>query len=441
MMHSQWGLAGSLAALISLTLLAANLFLQQGLSASLVLLSLINIGLIGHIFNLFRRQQRQAEMVIRALANGDSTLGLGKHNPMRQQFEQVKNQMQTARFNAEQQAQFLQALLIHIDLAVLVCDNHGKVIESNPAVVKLLGQSITHLNQLETIGDLLLSSETNFRTTSQWHSGEQQDTLSIQLSIAAIQGKNRRVISIQSIHDQLQHKEQQAYKRLTKVLTHEVANSITPLASLAHTCTSLLPETLSFNDDEDKQDLQLALNTIASRTQHLGEFIARFRQVSQLPAAKLQPTDLAPMLHRVVALHQQHANEHSITLTQHTHTQQLVMLDPAQIEQVLINLVKNALDVLEQQATLKSKPSDQLNARISLTLGQNSAQQYYLEVTDTGPGIPEHVLDMIFVPFFTTKQQGSGIGLSLSRQIMLNHGGDLIYVQKPHGACFRCVFG
>ena len=119
-MHSQWGLAGSLAALISLTLLAANLFLQQGLSASLVLLSLINIGLIGHIFNLFRRQQRQAEMVIRALANGESTLGLGKHNPMRQQFEQVKNQMQTARFNAEQQAQFLQALLIHIDLAVLV---------------------------------------------------------------------------------------------------------------------------------------------------------------------------------------------------------------------------------------------------------------------------------------------------------------------------------
>ncbi|MBE0364587.1 hypothetical protein PULV_a2310 [Pseudoalteromonas ulvae UL12] len=440
-MQSHWVLAGNLGALIGLNLLACYLLLQHGLSASLFLLGLINIGLIGHIFSLFKRQQRQAEMVIRALANGDSTLGLGHQHPMRQQFEQVKDQMQTARFNAEQQAQFLHALLIHIDLAVLVCDDDGEVIESNPAVFKLLGQSINHLNKLGAIGELLLASDTNLRTTSQWQSGEQLDTLSIQLSIATIQGKNRRVISIQSIHDQLQHKEQQAYKRLTKVLTHEVANSITPLASLAHTCTTLLPESLQFNDQEDKQDLQLALNTIASRTQHLGEFIARFRQISRLPAPNLHPTDLAPMLERVIALHQQQASKHGITLTQQTETQQLVMLDASQVEQVLINLVKNALEVLIQQQQTKQPSELAPEAAIRLTLGQNTAQQYYLEVADTGPGIAEHVVEMIFVPFFTTKQHGSGIGLSLSRQIMLNHGGDLIYLAKEQGACFRCVFG
>jgi Signal transduction histidine kinase involved in nitrogen fixation and metabolism regulation len=92
------------------------------------------------------------------------------------------------------------------------------------------------------------------------------------------------VISLQSIHDQLQLKEQQAYKRLTKVLTHEIANSITPLSSLAQTCTALLPNELSFDDQEDKQDLQLALTTLASRTEHLGEFIAQFKKVSSLPA-------------------------------------------------------------------------------------------------------------------------------------------------------------
>ena len=439
-MQSHWILASNLTALIGLNLLACYLLLQHGLSASLFLLGLINIGMIGHIFNLFKHQQRQAEMVIRALANGDSTLGLGQQHPMRQQFEQVKKQMQTARFNAEQQAQFLQALLIHVDLAVLVCDDDGQVIESNPAVSKLLGQPVKQLSDLGAIGELILTAEHNLRTTSPWQHGEQQDTLSVQLSIATIQGKTRRVVSLQSIHDQLQHKEQQAYKRLTKVLTHEIANSITPLSSLAQTCTALLPNELCFSDTEDKQDLQLALNTLASRTQHLGEFITRFRQISSLPKTNLAPVQLGDVLERIITLFQQQAQAQHITLALEVKSPQLVLLDSSQIEQVLINLVKNALEVLALQhqhaSTTTAKP-----AAITLTLGQNSAQQVYIDVADTGPGIAEHVLEMIFVPFFTTKQQGSGIGLSLSRQIMLNHGGDLVYLAKAQGACFRCVFG
>ena len=246
-------------------------------------------------------------------------------------------------------------------------------------------------------------------------------------------------MSLQSIHDQLQLKEQQAYKRLTKVLTHEIANSITPLSSLADTCSNLLPQELCFDELEDKQDLQLALSTLASRTAHLGDFIARFRQVSSLPKPNLAPENLADMLARIVALHQQQARE------QHTHielsikNQQLVMLDSSQIEQVLVNLIKNALEVLK--SSQKYSAENVVQPRIEISLAQNTSQQLYVEVSDNGPGISEHVVDMIFVPFFTTKQQGSGIGLSLSRQIMLNHGGDLIYVPKPQGACFRCVFG
>ncbi|KKL91969.1 hypothetical protein LCGC14_1889370, partial [marine sediment metagenome] len=269
-------------ALVSASVLLSYLLQNSSFSATSLLVILVSAALIAHIFTLFKRQQKQAEMVIRALANGDSTLGLGQQHPMRQQFEQVKTQMQTARFNAEQQAQFLQALLIHVDLAVMVCDDNGKVIESNPAVSKLLGKSFQHLTELGAVGELILNASHNIRSTTYWQTGEQHDTLSIQLSIAEIQGKVRRVVSIQSIHDQLQLKEQQAYKRLTKVLTHEIANSITPLSSLADTCSNLLPQELCFTDSEDKQDLQLALNTLASRTAHLGDFIARFRQVSSL---------------------------------------------------------------------------------------------------------------------------------------------------------------
>jgi len=445
MMKNHLLLSVNLIVLICLSLCSGYLLFTQGLSAFTVVLLVICSAFFVNIFSLFTRQQKQAEMVIKALANGDSTLGLSQQHQMRQLFEQVKGQIQNARFKAEQQAQFLQALLVHIDLAVLVCDDNGNVIESNPAVVKLLGLSIKHLDDLGDIGQLLRSSNSNLRTTSQWHSGEQQDTLSIQLSMATIQGKIRRVISIQSIHGQLQDKEQQAYKRLTKVLTHEIANSITPLSSLASTCSNLLPQELSFCDEEAKEDLQLALNTLASRTQHLSDFIARFRKMSSIPSPNIIPTDLAPMLARVIALHQQQANSYGIKLIQNQQSQSLVMLDPAQIEQVLINLVKNALEVLIFQQQSSSKTDDKAVAEASdsicLTIGQNSAQQFYLEVTDTGPGIAKHVIEMIFVPFFTTKQQGSGIGLSLSRQIMVNHGGDLVYIAREQGACFRCIFG
>ncbi|MEL0641599.1 ATP-binding protein [Pseudoalteromonas aliena] len=426
-------------ALISASALLSYVLQTHGFSATSLLIVLAVVALITHIFALFKRQQKQVEMVIRALANGDSTLGLGQQHPMLKQFEQVKTQMQTARFNAEQQAQFLQALLIHVDLAVLVCDDNGKVIESNPAVSRLLGKSCQNLRELGAIGELILNASNNIRSTTYWQNGEQHDTLSIQLSIAEIQGKVRRVISLQSIHNQLQLKEQQAYKRLTKVLTHEIANSITPLSSLADTCSNLMPQELCFIDNEDKQDLQLALNTLASRTAHLGDFIARFRQVSSLPKPNLAPENLADMLTRIVALHQQQARVQHTHIEQSIKSQQLVMLDGSQIEQVLVNLIKNALEVLK--ASQKYAAKSAIEPIIEISLAQNTSQQLYIEISDNGPGISEHVIDMIFVPFFTTKQQGSGIGLSLSRQIMLNHGGDLIYIQKPQGACFRCVFG
>ncbi|MDN3380646.1 MULTISPECIES: ATP-binding protein [unclassified Pseudoalteromonas] len=432
-------LSFNIIALISTSSLLSYVLQTHGFSATTLLIMLVAAALIAHIFTLFKRQQKQAEMVIRALANGDSTLGLGKQHPMLKQFEQVKTQMQTARFNAEQQTQFLQALLIHVDLAVLVCDDHGKVIESNPAVSKLLGKSFQHLHELGAVGELILNAEHNIRSTAYWQNGEQHDTLSIQLSIAEIQGKVRRVVSLQSIHDQLQLKEQQAYKRLTKVLTHEIANSITPLSSLADTCSNLLPQELCFDEPEDKQDLQLALSTLASRTAHLGDFIARFRQISSLPKPNLAPENLADMLARIVALHQQQAREQDTHIELSIKNQQLVMLDSSQIEQVLINLIKNALEVLKSSQKYSTENAAQ--PTIEISLAQNTSQQLYIEISDNGTGISEHVVDMIFVPFFTTKQQGSGIGLSLSRQIMLNHGGDLIYVPKPQGACFRCVFG
>ncbi|MFT6249765.1 MAG: PAS domain S-box-containing protein [Cognaticolwellia sp.] len=437
----------NLIALLVCIALLTSVYITIGVSATWLLILVISISVISSLLTLFKRQDQQLIQVIRALANGDNSLGFSANHPMRQSFEGVKQQMQSARFVAEQKSEFLKALLIHVELAVIVCDAQGNIIESNPAVARLLGKSAVHLNELSHIGTLILAAQKNVHSTVQWLHGEQQDTLTLQVSIAEIQGQTRKIVTLQSIHELLLNKEQQAYKRLTHVLTHEVANTITPLASIAQTCQGLIPKSLSFIDEENKQDLTLALNTLAARTQYLGEFIASFRQISSLPMPNLVPTQLATILARIEMLHRQQLSECNTTLTIDIQNQQLVMLDSAQIEQVLINLIKNAIEAIKlnknHQGDFKGSllGNNAVQSKISLTVALNKAQQLYIEVADNGAGIGENVIEMVFVPFFTTKQQGSGIGLSLSRQIMINHGGDLVYLTRPKGACFRCLFG
>ena len=413
------------------------------MSAVWLLLLIVTVSLLASLFSLFKRQDRQIIQIIRSLANGDNTLGFSTEHPMRKHFDEVKQQMQASRIYAEQQSEFFKTLLVHVNLAVMVCDSQGKIIESNPAVARLLGESVNDIKKLNHIGIMILDTNKDLHSTVQWQNGEQQDTLTLQVSIAEIQGKERKIVTLQSIHERLLNKEQQAYKRLTCVLTHEVANTITPLASLAQTCQGLMPEKLCFSDKENKQDLHLALATLASRTDYLGEFISRFKKISSLPLPTLTPTNITPILERIGIFHQQQLAVNNISLDIKIQNQQLVMLDKGQVEQVLINLIKNAIEsITVDNGQQRDRDANNLaQRRISLTVGYNSAQQFYIEVADNGTGIVGHVIDMIFVPFFTTKQHGSGIGLSLSRQIMINHGGDLVYLKRPQGACFRCIFG
>lgn len=438
-LRQQLLLTANLIALIVSVIISTVSYVDVGFSATLLLFLIIFMVLVVALISQFKQQSRQPMQVIKALAHGDSTLGYSANHPLRQYFERVKSQMQQARFDAQKQSEFLNALLVHIDVGVLVCDEQGHIIESNPALTKLLGKKVTQLSDINPIGALILSNDKNFRGAVQWLNGEQKDTLSLHISLAEIQGKVRKIATLQSIHEILLHREQKAYKQLTQVLTHEVANSVAPLASIANTCVNLLPSQLNFETEEDKQDLQLALDTIISRTDFLSDFIQSFREVSRLPQPDLKACDLAAILQRIERLHQQEFKAQAVNFTLNIQCQQLVMLDSGQIDQVLINLVKNALEALSTQHTYRNTPNQQNS--ITLTLDKNNAQQLYVELFNTGEGIEPHVLDMIFIPFFTTKQAGSGIGLSLSKQIMTNHGGDLICIPNPNGVCFRCVFG
>ena len=178
----------NLVALMACIALLTSVYIKIGVSPAWLLILILTVSLIASLFSLFKRQDKQLIQVIRALANGDNTLGFGAHHPMRQHFHEVKQQMQTARFNAEQHSEFLQALLVHVNLAVIVTDAEGNIIESNPAVVRLLGKKVKHLNDLCHIGTIVLAAQKNLQSTVQWRHGEQQDTLTLQVSLAEIQG-------------------------------------------------------------------------------------------------------------------------------------------------------------------------------------------------------------------------------------------------------------
>lgn len=414
---------------------------HQGMNATVLLLLGVSALVFGRIHLLVLRQFKLPEQLFRALANGDNSLGLPPNHPLRQHFEQARQRMQQARFSAEEQAQFLRQVLLHSELAILICDEQGRFIEQSPAAARLLGGKLTSLSELQqlqpSLAALILQQSTatspQARSTLTLWRGEQPDTLSVAVHPMTIARQAVRIVTLNSIHQPLNLREQAAYSRLTRVLTHEIANSVTPLASLAQTCHSLLPEGLCFTNDEDKSDLQLALKTLSNRTHHLSVFIEGFRQVNRLAPPQLTTMQLTPLLEQVLLLFKEELTTQQIETTLSIEVQRTLPLDPAQIEQVLINLLKNAIEAFQSQPTTEPK-------QIRFTLGTTPDQQLMLEVRDNGPGITATAAEMIFVPFFTTKQQGSGVGLALSRQIMINHGGDLIMIKTAQGACFRLLF-
>jgi nitrogen fixation/metabolism regulation signal transduction histidine kinase len=374
--------------------------------------------------------------VINALANNDPTLGLARSDPLSEKLAQLREQIQHSRLDAEVQAQYLQALLIHLDIAILVIDDKDDILHKNPASERLLGHLTNNISSLNKLGELISQTKTSQRATMSFQKSEHSDdTLSVHISCCEIQGKSLKVVSIQSIYQALIAKEQQAYKQLTRVLTHEVANSITPLASLAHTAVDLLPDELFFNDSEDKEDLNEALVTLANRTSQLSAFIKSFHQITSLPKPNLAEINLVELVENVLVLFKGEMKKQHIKLSFTVRSSALLMADDAQLEQALINIIKNAIEALSK-VELKE---------ISLKLYQtenSTRQELLLDIEDSGAGIVNHVKEQIFVPFFTTKKKGTGIGLSLSRQIMIQHGGDLSYIEKKDcGACFRLAFG
>ena len=365
----------------------------------------------------------------------DNKLGYS-FRTLNRQFNEVLDAFRLARAEREANLQYLNAVVHHVSVGLLAFDTEGNVELVNNAALKLLGiYRLRQLSELQkTHPDLtemirMLRAQDNVL----YHTPTDQQ-LSVYATVIRLRGKVIKLISLQNIQSELQQKELEAWQNLTRVLRHEIMNSITPITSLIATMRDIVTQDLPVTAEnrEAVGDISEALRTIENRSVGLLNFVNAYRDFTNIPLPVIKEIPVLQMIQNVARLMQTDTKTAGITLNCQTQPDDLtVQADAGQIEMVLINLIKNAIEALVGNA----------NAAITIRGGRDASQHVVIEVTDNGTGIIPEALEKIFIPFFTTKKTGSGIGLSLSRQIMQMHGGMLKVVSEVNqGTTFTLRF-
>lgn len=342
-------------------------------------------------------------------------------------FNLINRKFQDIRAEKEANFQFLQTIVQHIEVGLLCTHGDGEVVLMNKALQTLLHKSyLLHLSNLQQLDVQLYQTIKNLKSGDRELIKLNVDNKLVQLSIQAIDLMlNRepfRLITFQNIQSELEAQELSAWQRLIRILTHEIMNSVAPIASLSAT----IEDVVSSNPNPDPEALSMVKNSlgvIRKRSEGLLDFTETYRSLTRIPPPKFQLVTGLDLLQEIYTLFRTEAQTRRIHLALHAPAAELTFQgDPGLLEQVLINLVKNAMDAVEGRE----------DAAVDIYLQRGAGNKINIQVADNGAGIPETLLEQIFVPFFTTKANGSGIGLSLSRQIMSLHKGS-IDVQSVEG--------
>ncbi|MGW8124087.1 sensor histidine kinase [Roseivirga echinicomitans] len=354
-------------------------------------------------------------------------------------FKDVIDAILEERKKSEQSFQQLRVVVENIGTGIIAINETGEV--------KLINRSALHLLQLESLRSLddLRQKAPNFHFTITHlnsskraaYKNEKGHELVILETMYKLGGELYRLIALQDIKAELQAKELEAWQNLTKVLRHEIMNSIAPISSLTSTLSEVLKEDvikkngLNTIEDESLEDLTEGLSTISSRSEGLINFVNAYRDYTNLPEPDKRPTDVKSLVQNTTALLKNDFIKANVALEViHAETPIELNIDYQLIEQVLINILKNALEVVENKENAKVKLETSVQGELVT-----------VSISDNGAGITPEATEKIFMPFFSTKNRGSGIGLSLSKQIMQLHGGDIqLETELGKGATFKMVF-
>jgi nitrogen fixation/metabolism regulation signal transduction histidine kinase len=386
------------------------------------------------LINYLNRTNRRIAFFFDAIRNDDSTLNFPEKkgnkavNELNASLNKVNDLIKNIKFELEEQEQYYKTILEHISIGILTFNEKGLIFLSNTAAKNILKhEHLTHINQINKIDKKLFSALKELQPgDNRLVSFNGKDGL-VQLSLKSTMfktaNKNLQLVTIQDIKNEMDTKELESWVKLIRVLTHEIMNTVAPITSLSQTILGYF-KNLDGNLPSDKiiANTVKGLEVINERGTGLIGFVETYRKLTRIPPPEKKTIALKQLIDNTITLIGIDLVHENIKIDSVVTPVDLeVSADKKQISQVLINLVKNSIEALK-----KSK-----DGKIRLAGEVNENNRVQISVSDNGPGIPEEVMDKIFIPFFTTKESGSGIGLSLSRQIMFLHGGNLKVVSEP----------
>ena len=401
-----------------------------------VSLCLLVLSILWQI-RLYRLHTKQVLFMIDALENNDNTFHFTEENgtPESKEINRALNRvghiLYSVKAETAQQEKYYELILDFVSTGLVVLNDNGAVYQKNKEALRILGLNVfTHIRQLSQVDAQLMEKIENCRPGDKlqviFHNERGTINLSIRVSEINVRKEHLRILALNDINNELDEKEIDSWIRLTHVLTHEIMNSVTPITSLSDTLLTLIQgseelkaksESIS-SDKETADEIRNGLHTISTTGKGLLSFVENYRRFTRIPKPEPSLFYVKGFINRMVELARHQYPDSHITFHSHITPDDLILYaDENLISQVLINLLKNAIQAIEAAGIQEGI--------ITLHAYCNENEAVLIEVSNNGPAIPPEVAEHIFIPFFTTKEGGSGIGLSISRQIMRLSGGSL----------------
>lgn len=433
--------------LLFIVLFAATYCILQGYYLFLALSAPLLIYLVYELIQFQRKAHIELNQFVEAVHYRDFTTYFDvKHAPaelqlLREGFNEINSTFKVISKEKETQYQYLQKILELVDTGILSYEvATGEVVWMNESLKKML--QLPYLKNFQSLArrDMELHTDIDLLQPGDHKIAKvhlENVVIKVLVSATAFQteGKKYKLVAFQNVNEALDETESKAWQSLLSVMTHEIMNSIAPISSLADTMKTRLQAryAIAENNDSSLEDLEIGIDTIKRRSEGLLKFAETYRNLNKITTLSLQKVYVRELFGNLHQLMQPTFEQKGIEMEIILRNPVLVLLaDPSLLEQVLINLLVNAIEAVK----------DTENAKVILSADQNTRGKIIIKVADNGHGIPQELMDKIFIPFFSTKKQGSGIGLSLCKQIIMLHKGIIqVHSTLGKGTVFSLQFG
>lgn len=388
------------------------------------------------LIRLFETTRRELYDFMLEITHGDLTKSYtaqGKEDELKGVFEKIMLIIKKLRYEKEINHQYLQTIVEHVNIALLCFDEEGKIILANQTFKKLVNRSVLKdMDMLSKINQELTKTcnflETGQKSLIKFERNGVLQNLSVQATEFKIDDLKYKLVSLQDINVELEKQELDSWKKLVRVLTHEIMNTAIPISTLSNVINEMFIDEkgmekswANFNE-KDQKNIKHSLITIEKRSKGIVDFVKATKNYTNIAKPSFEFISVNELIKSVLALFKPEFDEKKIYITVRLLIRdRQIKADQNLLEQALINVIRNALEAM----------GNNINPELGIELKITEENRIQALISDNGKGMEFGVLENIFVPFFTTKKDGSGIGLSLSKQIMQMHGGNIYVNSKP----------